>query len=61
MTMPSTINTVKSMLSAARMGTYERVLDEAGNPISLAMALELYVGMPRFRQRSSPPYISARS
>ena len=42
MTMPSTINTVKSMLSAARMGTYERVLDEAGNPISLAMALELY-------------------
>ena len=40
--MPSTINTVKSMLSAARMGTYERVLDAAGNPISLAMALELY-------------------
>ena len=40
--MPSTINTVKSMLSAARMGTYERGLDAAGNPISLAMALELY-------------------
>ena len=40
--MPSTINTVKSMLSAARMGTYERVLDAAGNQISLPMALELY-------------------
>lgn len=40
--MPSTPNTVKSMLSAARMGTYESVLDAAGNPISPIQALELY-------------------
>lgn len=40
--MPSITKTVKSMLSAARMSTYEIVNDASGKQISPALALELY-------------------